>query len=85
MGIYYQDIIKVEEKLFEDLTTALECARADYDKWCTVSKSYTELRDVFRDDATGEIVIKYKYDDDLDESEREDRFSVEWMEIATSV
>lgn len=90
MGIYYQDIIKIDDCLYEDIDTAIECARKDYSDWCTVNKSYTELVNVFRDDKTGEIVIQYRYDpEQLDEDEqndvREDRFDVEWVEMATTV
>jgi len=86
MGIYYQDIIKIDGCLYEDIDTAIECARKDYSYWCTVNKSYTELVNVFRDDKTGEIVIQYKYEDDEDDNEiREDRFEVTWVEMATTV
>jgi hypothetical protein len=84
MDIFYQDIVKIDGFLYENLDTALEVARTDYYSWCMVDRIYTELLAVFRDEETGEIVIQYKWDEE-DAEVREDRFEVEWTKMAASL
>lgn len=86
--IYYQDIIKCDDMLFEDLDTLIQHATENYSDWCSVNRSYTELVKVFRDEKSGDLVIQYKYDDDEEEGitePREDTFEVTWTELTTTV
>ena len=86
--IYYQDIIKCDDMLFEDLDTLMLHATENYHTWCSVGKSYTELVEVLRDDKSGDLVIKYKFDDDEENGvtePREDFFEIKWIELTTTV
>lgn len=84
--IYYQDIIKCADMLFEDIDTLILHATENYSDWCQVNRSYTELIAVFRDESDGDLVIQWRWDDGEEEVDvREDRFDVEWTELTTTV
>lgn len=84
-NFYRADAVKVEDSYFDSLDTAIAYITSNYAAWCLVDFMDTTLVGVEYDD--GAVWVEYTLDDEdfADDNKRREPFTVERLEMVTTV